>query len=112
MIQETVREIDVVARYGGDEFTIILPQTDADGAMIIADRIRENIAGTVFLTEVGHEARVTGSFGVATFPEHGETYEDLIHKADVAMFSIKNHGKNGVALAEMEQTATVKGSNK
>jgi len=99
VIQETVREIDVVSRYGGDEITVILPQTGAEGAMIIADRIRVNIASTTFLADLGLEVGLTASFGVSTFPDHGETRDDLIQKADRAMYAVKDNGKNGVALA-------------
>jgi len=99
IIQQTVREIDVVSRYGGDEFTIILPQTDAPGAMIIADRIRVAIAEKSFLTELGLDVRLTASFGVSTFPDHGLSREELIQRADQAMYAIKDRGKNGVALA-------------
>ena len=99
ILQETVREIDVVSRYGGDEFTIILPQTGAAGALTIAERIRTLIAERVFLTDLNIEVRLTASFGVSTFPDHGQTREDLIQRADQAMYLVKDRGKNGVALA-------------
>lgn len=102
VIQDTVREIDVVSRYGGDEFTVILPQTGASGAMIIAERIRRSIADTVFLSEMGRQVRMTASFGVATFPDCGETREDLIQKADQAMYRVKGSGKDGVLMALAE----------
>ncbi|MFQ5700673.1 MAG: diguanylate cyclase [Acidobacteriota bacterium] len=105
VILETVREIDVTSRYGGDEFTVILPQTGASGAMIIAERIRRSIENQVFLKDLDHEVRLTASFGVATFPDHGETKEDLIQRADQAMYRIKDHNKNGVALALKESRA-------
>ena len=99
IIQETVREIDVVSRYGGDEFTIILPQTGAAGAMTIAERIRCSIQERAFLADIGLGVRLTASFGVSTFPDHGQSREDLIQRADQAMYLIKERGKNGVALA-------------
>ncbi len=98
-IEETVREIDVVSRYGGDEFTVILPQTGAAGAMIIAERVRANLESRAFLTGLGQEVRLTASFGVSTFPDHGQTREELIQRADQAMYLVKERGKNGVALA-------------
>ncbi len=109
VIQDTVREIDVVSRYGGDEFTVILPQTGASGAMIIADRIRKSIEDTVFLTEMSREVRLTASFGVATFPDCGETREDLIQRADQAMYRVKGSGKNGVMMAVEERQEAGKG---
>jgi len=99
ILQETVREIDVVSRYGGDEFTIILPQTGAAGAITIAERIRSLIAERVFLTDLNIQVRLTASFGVSTFPDHGQTREELISRADQAMYLVKDRGKNGVALA-------------
>ena len=99
ILQETVREIDVVSRYGGDEFTIILPQTGAAGAKTIAERIRTLIAEHVFLTDLNFDVRLTASFGVSTFPDHGQTREELIQRADKAMYLVKDRGKNGVALA-------------
>jgi len=109
ILSETVREIDVVSRYGGDEFTIILPQTGATGAMIIAERIRASIQERVFLSDLGLNVRLTASFGVSTFPDHGQSREDLIQRADQAMYLVKDRGKNGVALAV--QTIAGKGKS-
>jgi diguanylate cyclase (GGDEF)-like protein len=108
VLQETVREIDVVSRYGGDEFTIILPQTGAAGAMVIADRIRLALEERVFLADLGLRVRLTASFGVSTFPDHGQSREELIQGADQAMYLVKDRGKNGVALA-LQATASEKG---
>src|SRR5207245_11055704 len=60
--KSTVREIDVVSRFGGDEFTVILPQTGPEGAQIIADRIRQRIEETTYLESYGVEVRLTASF--------------------------------------------------
>ncbi|PYS94217.1 MAG: hypothetical protein DMF50_12740 [Acidobacteria bacterium] len=100
VIKSTVREIDVASRFGGDEFTVILPQTGPEGAQIIAERIRERIAETVFLESYGLKVRITASVGIASFPDHGRTKDDLIARADQAMYVVKGRGKNGVALAE------------
>ncbi|HKY31269.1 MAG TPA: sensor domain-containing diguanylate cyclase, partial [Candidatus Polarisedimenticolia bacterium] len=108
VLQQTVREIDVVSRYGGDEFTIILPQTGAQGALVIADRIRGCLEEQVFLAALGLRVRLTASFGVSTFPDHGQSREDLIQKADQAMYLVKDRGKNGVALA-LQATVSEKG---
>ncbi len=108
VLQRTVREIDVVSRYGGDEFTIILPQTAATGAMIIADRTRAAVEDQVFLSGQGLAVRLTASFGISTFPDHGQSREDLIQKADQAMYLVKERGKNGVALA-LQDTQVKKG---
>lgn len=108
VIQETVREIDVVARYGGDEFTIILPQTSAEGAMTIAERIRVAIEERPFLADRGIEVRLTASFGVSTYPDHGQNKEELLQRADQAMYRVKDRGKNGVVLA-LEKAPVEKG---
>ena len=99
-LRQTVRDIDVVVRYGGDEFVVVLPQTDADGAMVIAERIRKRIDKTKFLRGMGLNVHLTASLGVATFPHIGRSRDELIHKADVAMYRVKEAGKNDVLLAE------------
>jgi len=99
VIKETVREIDIVSRYGGDEFTVVLPQTGPEGSVIIAERIRKAIEDEVFLKGMGHHVRLTASFGVACFPQHAQTREELIQKADHAMYQIKDQEKNGISLA-------------
>jgi len=99
LLRDVVREIDVVARYGGDEFVVVLPQTDPEGALIIAERIRRRIETTTFLGGMGLGVRLTASLGVASFPEQGRTRDELVHKADAAMYRVKESGKNGVLLA-------------
>jgi diguanylate cyclase (GGDEF)-like protein len=98
-IRATVREIDVVARFGGDEFCVILPQTGIDGATVIAERIRERIERTPFMRTQGLEVRITASFGIASYPDHGATQDDLIARADQAMYAAKAAGKNDVRVA-------------
>ena len=96
LLRETVREIDMVARYGGDEFVVVLPQTDPAGAMVIAERIREQIEETTFLGGIGLKLHLTASLGVASFPDQGQSRDELIHQADAAMYRVKESGKNGV----------------
>ncbi len=100
VVRGTVREIDIVSRYGGDEYTIVLPQTGPEGASVIAERIRRNIEESVFQRSMGHEVRLTASLGVACHPDHAQSREELIQKADKAMYRVKDADKNGVALAE------------
>jgi len=99
VIRETVREVDVVSRYGGDEFTVILPQTGPEGAAIIAERIRVRIEENEFLNTYGLRVRLTASFGIASYPDHGRSKDDLIARADQAMYRVKGNGKNGVQVA-------------
>ena len=103
VVRAMVRETDVVSRYGGDEFTVVLPQTGIEGASSIAERIRRGIEGRLFLESMGLAVRLTASLGIASFPDHGETREDLIGHADRAMYRVKERGKNGIELAFCER---------
>ncbi|HTO06087.1 MAG TPA: diguanylate cyclase [Myxococcota bacterium] len=100
LLQESVRAIDTVGRYGGDEFTILLVDTGLDGALSVADRIRQSVADRSFGGERGLDLRLTISVGVATFPMHGETRERLLDLADKAMYLAKALGRNLVCSAD------------
>jgi len=93
-----VRSIDTLARYGGDEFTIVLVDTDHDEATEIAERILEIVAAHEFGGE--HRLRLTVSIGVATFPRHGRTREAVIESSDQAMYLAKAQGRNQVCSAD------------
>jgi diguanylate cyclase (GGDEF)-like protein len=99
LIRAAVREEDVVSRYGGDEFVVVLPETDLEGALAVAERIRQSLRTHVFLSEFGLEARLSASFGVSLYPDHGHNPQDLMQKADQAMYSVKERGKDAVCLA-------------
>jgi two-component system cell cycle response regulator len=96
----TVRGIDKVVRYGGDEFCVVLPETDTQGALQVADRIRNTIASRPFRINENAQVGLTGSIGIASFPEHAASKEELIRQADRAMFVIKNQSKNAIAIAQ------------
>ncbi len=96
----TVRGIDKVVRYGGDEFCVVLPETDTQGAYQVADRVRNTIASRPFRINENAQVNLTGSIGIASFPEHASTKDDLIRQADRAMFTIKNQSKNAIAVAQ------------
>ena len=91
-----LRSVDIVARYGGDEFVIVLPQTSSHYAKQIAERLRRTISGSVFLKEEGLNIRVTASFGVASYPDRAKSKEDLLKLADEAMYKVKYRTRNGV----------------
>lgn len=99
ILSEAVRESDILARYGGDEFVAVLPETPPSGALVIAERIRKAIAGHCFLKAQGLEARLSASFGIASYPDHALTPEGLIQKADQAMYRVKERNKNGIEVA-------------
>jgi diguanylate cyclase (GGDEF)-like protein len=94
-----VRESDILARYGGDEFVVVLPETPASGALVIADRLRRSIEEHHFLEPQGVSARISASFGISTYPDHALTPEGLIQKADQAMYRVKEREKNGIEVA-------------
>ena len=100
LIRSAVREEDVVSRYGGDEFVIVLPDTDAEGAVAVAERIRTALKSHRFLAEFGLEARLSASLGLSLYPDHGKEPQELMQKADQAMYSVKVRGKDAVCVAQ------------
>ena len=86
--------------YGGDEFVVVLPNTDNVQAAEIARKIRDSIKGATFLTSWGRNIRVTARLGVATFPDNASDIKELLALADLAMFRVKNTGKDQVGLSE------------
>ena len=99
ILAQAVRESDILARYGGDEFVVVLPETPPSGALVIAERIRRAIEGHTFLRDQGLAARISASFGIASYPDHALTPEGIIQKADQAMYRIKERDKNGIEVA-------------
>jgi two-component system cell cycle response regulator len=94
-ISKSVRISDVAARYGGDEFAIILPQTPAEGAMRVCERLVRAISEVGLHDDSGKVCRVTASLGLAYYPaDDVETPEDLVHSADGALYGSKRTGKN------------------
>jgi diguanylate cyclase (GGDEF)-like protein len=96
LLEQKSRQQNVVARYGGDEFIILMPETGPDQAQVLAERLRQWIAADPML----NERSITGSFGVASFPTHGFSAEDVIRVADAGMYVSKRSGGNRVSSAE------------
>jgi diguanylate cyclase (GGDEF)-like protein len=103
LIRSCARETDVVARFGGDEFSLILPDTGRDGAVSVATRIRDRIGEHMFLKTDGLTVRLTASVGVATLPDVAGSAEELIRAADKAMYRVKGAGKNGIHVAQEDE---------
>jgi diguanylate cyclase (GGDEF)-like protein len=99
VLLDAVRSVDSVCRYGGDEFAVLLLETNAERAKVVAERIRHTIASRDFPIEGGASLKITVSIGYATFPEHGKSSRALLAAADKAMYAAKNAGKNAVAEA-------------
>lgn len=97
-LKKNVRAADFVCRYGGEEMGIILPNTDKNEAAFTAQKICQTIAESPFKLANDKESNVTISLGVATYPEDGETSDEVIDKADKSLYSAKKHGRNQVGL--------------
>jgi len=94
LLKKTTREVDVVIRYGGDEYTIILVETGAETAGLVAERIRSQVESHVFLASEGYAIRLTCSIGYACCPEDSMSKQELLDMADQAMYGGKTGGKN------------------
>lgn len=94
-----VRQLDIIARYGGDEFLLLLPETPSSGAVGVAERIRKAIESSHPITSHGKAVAPTVSIGIASYPEHGADLESIMNKADQAMYASKAGGKNRVTLS-------------
>lgn len=95
LLRNQSRKMDYVCRYGGEEFTVILPQTDKKEAFLIAERLRRDIEKQVFVNEgIPAEKKMTVSIGLGSFPEDGSTPSELISYADKALYLAKQKGKN------------------
>jgi len=96
-----VREVDLVARYGGDEFAVAMPQAEKGSAAILAERLRKHLASAPFVEAATlPEQTLTISIGVACFPEDGATASELISSADRALYRAKRGGRNQVSVAD------------
>ena len=94
-IRSSLRTIDIAARYGGDEFVALLPETDPGGAYAAAEKIRQ-VVSQIAMEEEGQRINASVSIGVVTYPEDGETADALMIAADEAMYLSKRLGKNKV----------------
>ncbi len=92
-LRAELRAVDTPARFGGDEFVVILPQANTEGAVMVAERLRKRIEQT----DVPKFGKVTASFGVATFPTHATSRDSLVVAADRALYNSKNAGRNRVS---------------
>jgi diguanylate cyclase (GGDEF)-like protein len=97
LITDTVRNLDVVGRYGGDEFMLILPDANNETALNVIERLRMNIENLEIRVLKDIKVRLTASFGIASFPENGTSLDDLLVAADEKLYKSKRQGKNQIA---------------
>jgi diguanylate cyclase (GGDEF)-like protein len=95
-LKKNSRTTDFVCRYGGEEMSIILPNTSAEEALFNAKRINKAVAERDFQVNAEETSKVTISVGVSTFPDNAETPQDLIEYADKGLYYAKEHGRNQV----------------
>lgn len=91
-MQQTISDTNMVARFNGDEFLVLVPNSHEENVTMIAHRLMYSISQP--LSCISSQANVTSSIGISIYPQDGNTKEDLIHHADVAMYEAKNSGKN------------------
>jgi diguanylate cyclase (GGDEF)-like protein len=95
IMKSKFRTTDLLAKYGGDEFVIILPEADKVGAYLAAERLRESVEKQVFPgAETQPLKKLTISIGLASFPEHGQNDEEILNRADKALYFAKDSGRN------------------
>jgi diguanylate cyclase (GGDEF)-like protein len=109
VFHQQLRKIDVVCRYGGEEFAILLSQTDPDYAVQVTEKLRRSVEEWQF---PGVPRPVTISAGVATFPRHGTSRDELVQAADSGLYAAKQAGRNRVVLAEDFERAATKAATK
>jgi diguanylate cyclase (GGDEF)-like protein len=103
VFHQQLRKIDVLCRYGGEEFGILLTQTGAEHAISVAEKLRKTIEQWQF---PGVPRTVTVSAGVAAFPDHGTTRDDLVRAADTGLYAAKQAGRNHVCAGSQARGAS------
>ncbi|MCL2761243.1 MAG: sensor domain-containing diguanylate cyclase [Desulfuromonadales bacterium] len=103
VVQQNIRKTDKASRYGGDEFVLILPETDKKGAVILANKLCNAVREFTFDIGKLEHIGLTASFGIATFPDDADSIIDLIGTADKEMYKVKYSGRNGVSFIVDEQ---------
>lgn len=101
VIKRNIRVVDYAARFGGDEYVLLLPNTSKSGALTFVKKLREVMRAQVFRADDGREFQVTASFGIATYPDDAASNLDLVRLADEAMYAVKGGGRDGIRAANL-----------
>ncbi len=96
LVKANLRTVDFAARYGGDEFVLILPNTAKEGALAVAGKLREALRQREFRADDGDPFTITASFGIASYPEDASNKRDLVSLADQAMYAVKESSRDGI----------------
>ncbi len=104
LLNQNIRQGDFLFRWGGEEFMLICPNTSADQATLLAEKLRTSLENQVLIYQ-GEEIRITGSFGISSYSEHGNESAELLLAADSALYQAKSAGRNRVAVAVRPQTS-------
>jgi diguanylate cyclase (GGDEF)-like protein/PAS domain S-box-containing protein len=99
LLKNSIRVGDIACRYGGDEFLLILPNTQVDIARLRAEQLRNQVKTISVRNQAGKYLNISASFGIATWPDHGDSATDLLMVADAAMFRAKDEGRDRIVLA-------------
>lgn len=99
LLIRNLRDVDIISRYGGDEFVVVLPETGLRTAHVITKRLHRAVRHHEFLAQEGIKLHVTASFGIAGFPDHAKNKKDLIRLADQAMYDAKYGGRDRICVA-------------
>jgi diguanylate cyclase (GGDEF)-like protein len=99
ILREMLRTVDIIGRIGGEEFAVLLPETDLQSAAEVAERLRERIENTPVVPETGPPLHFTVSIGVATLKEKNTNLDILLIQADKALYQAKETGRNRVCVA-------------
>ena len=110
-VKDGVRTIDIVGRVGGEELCVVLPNTRIEDSYVIAERMRRNIEMITFMEgRIPEGVSISVSIGIAEYPAHGETSDDILHCADMAMYTAKKEGKNRVVVYKRRKVGDETGS--
>lgn len=98
IIAKSLRDVDLLYRYGGEEFVLVLPETDLQGVEIVAERLRQRVAAQILTNrrDPAIQLRITASFGMTVFSQKDSSHQDILERADRALYQAKNSGRNRV----------------